>query len=85
MSPVRSVTYVSGPDLMRLARPEGFEPPTLCLGGRLLTSRKQFIFNHSIEKLFRENVPGCAQTWLSARRLATKVTTSSSTGTGATE
>ena len=34
-----------------LARPEGFEPPTLCLEGRLLTSCKQFIFNRSKENL----------------------------------
>ena len=31
MSPERSVTYVSGPDPLSFARPEGFEPPTLCL------------------------------------------------------
>ena len=29
MSQVRSVTYVSGPDSVSLARSEGFEPPTL--------------------------------------------------------
>ena len=32
--PVRSVTHVSGSDPIKVARPEGFEPPTLCLEGR---------------------------------------------------
>ena len=32
--PVRSVTHLSGSDQGAMARPEGFEPPTLCLEGR---------------------------------------------------
>jgi hypothetical protein len=34
-----------------VARPERFELPTLCFEDRLLTSRKQSVFNHSIENL----------------------------------
>jgi hypothetical protein len=34
MCPEQSVTYVSGPDPEEMARPEGFEPPTLCFEGR---------------------------------------------------
>ena len=33
MCPERCVTYVSGPDRDKLARPGGFEPLTLCSGG----------------------------------------------------
>jgi len=53
--------------LKRVVRPEGFEPPTLCLEGRLARSRKSFHFAHSIENpTLRQHqsmclgVPGCS-------------------------
>ena len=37
--------------LKGLVGARGFEPRTSCAQGRLLTSRKQSVFNHSIENL----------------------------------
>jgi hypothetical protein len=50
--PVRSVAYLPGLDLAEVARPEGFEPPTLCLEGRRSFQLSYGRVNHSDSKTF---------------------------------
>ena len=62
-----------------MARPEGFELPTLCFEGRLASSCNSRHFNHRVHSSRlsrdREIVPGCARMYPSDRRVTTKVTT----------